>query len=406
MAKALVLGGCGAVGSVAAKTLAATDAFDHVIIADIDEARAAALAAELGDGVSALRVDAGDRAGVGQAASGCQVLLNCSGPFYRFAVPVAEASIQAGTDYVDVCDDVDATLDLLAMDERARAAGVRALVGMGNSPGVTNLLARFAADHLLDQVESIDIYHAHGGEPYEGPGVVSHRFHGMASEIPVYLDGKLETVRFFEPEGVALRKKISMHMLGDDIPVYPYPHPEQITIPHHIRTRQVTNRGTVLPDEYFQLTMEMCRLGLDSVEPLQVGSQAVQPHHFAVAWLLRQRERILRECDFGEQRGCAKVVVAGLRHGKPRSYVFSMASTDQALGEGTGIPAAMGAILMQRGMIAGPGVLPPEAAVNPLQFMGLVGPVMAASAQGGSFEGFLVERIDENGVKTRVDMPL
>jgi saccharopine dehydrogenase (NAD+, L-lysine forming) len=72
---------------------------------------------------------------------------------------------------------VDVTLEILEMDEDARRAGISALIGMGSSPGATNLLARFAADNLLDETGSIDIFHAHGGELFEGEGVIGHRFH-------------------------------------------------------------------------------------------------------------------------------------------------------------------------------------------------------------------------------------
>lgn len=405
MSTVIVLGGVGAVGRVAARTLAAHDAFDRVVIADIDLDGARGLAAEMGAGVEAVRLDASDETAVEAAARGADVVLNCSGPFYRLAAPVLRAVIAAGVDYVDVCDDVDATLAQLEMDGAARAAGVAAVIGMGNSPGVTNLLAQFAAEHLLDSVEAVDIYHAHGGEAFEGAGVVAHRFHGMSMAIPVYLDGALTTVRFHEPDGVALRERVSFHLLGDGIPVYPYPHPEQITIPRHLPLRRVTNRGTVLPDEYFALTAELSRLGLDRLTPLSVAGQTVTPHDFAIAFLLHRRDEILRQTDFGTQRGCTKVVVSGLRRGGPRQYVFSMASTNQALGEGTGIPAAMGAILMKAGKAKAKGVLPPEAAFDPVDFLALVRPVLALTQQGGSFDGVVVEKVDESGAVERIDLP-
>ena len=50
------------------------------------------------------------------------------------------------------------------MDENARKAGISALVGMGSSPGISNLLVKFCANALLREVELIDIYHAHGGD--------------------------------------------------------------------------------------------------------------------------------------------------------------------------------------------------------------------------------------------------
>ena len=62
---------------------------------------------------------------------------------------------------------------------------------MGASPGVTNLLGKLIADDFLDETDSIDIFHTHGGEPMEGEGVIGHRFHCMSIEIPMFLDGKL-----------------------------------------------------------------------------------------------------------------------------------------------------------------------------------------------------------------------
>jgi len=407
MATIIVLGGSGAVGRVAVKTLAAHPAFKKVIIGDIELDKANALVQELSSAdVTALHVDVGDPASIKAAVEDVDVVLNCTGPFYQYAVPVLEAVLDAGVlKYVDVCDDVDATLELLEMDAQLRAVGAQALIGMGNSPGVTNLLARLASDFLLDETEFVDIYHAHGGEAFEGPGVVAHRFHGMAMDIPMFLEGELKSVRFFEPEGLALRTEVSMHLLGEGIKVYPYPHPEQITIPKHLSLQRVTNRGTVLPDDYFQLTAELARLGFTDKTPLSVGGQTVTPHDFAIAYLLRQREEILREANFKSQCGCTKVVVGGVRHGKPRQYIFSMASADQALGEGTGIPAAMGAILMRHGNVSKTGVMPPEAAIAPMDFLALMKPILELTQRDKSFEGLLVEKVDEHGKTERVDLP-
>ncbi len=406
MAKAVVLGGSGAVGRCAVRTLAAHETFDKVVIADLDFATAQALATELGPKVEAARLDAADAANVRDVVRGSTVVINCTGPFYRFARPCLQGAIDAGVNFVDVCDDVDATLDLLSMDAAVKDAGLCAVIGMGNSPGITNLLGRLAYDQLLDEVEAIDIYHAHGGEPFEGEGVVAHRFHGMGIDIPMFLDGELKTVKFFEPDGLALRTKTDFHKVGRNVPVYPYPHPEQITMPRYLKLKRVTNRGTVLPDAYFDLTVEMARLGLGTHDPITVKGAKVSPHDFAIAWLLKRRDEILRETNFGSQRGCAKVVVIGTRRGLPRTYVFSLASENQALGEGTGIPAAMGAILMAQGKVTGKGVLPPEACINPIDFLGLVPEVLAQTQKGGSFDGVVVEKIDEHGTVERIALPM
>jgi saccharopine dehydrogenase (NAD+, L-lysine-forming) len=402
MAKVIVLGGCGAVGSVAVKTLAAQDIFTHVIIGDINRGRAEEIISKGPQGrISFTFLDAEDPHSIQSAIAGCDLVVNCIGPFYKTVKTILGEVIKAKINYVDVCDDVDVTLDIFNLHEAAKSAGITALIGMGSSPGATNLLAKFAADHLLDETEAVDIFHAHGGEPVEGEGVIGHRFHCMRIDIPMFLDGELRYVKFFEPDGKALRRTFDFPALGDGIKVYPYPHPEQITLPKFISLKQVTNRGTVLPDEYYTLTKDVCKAGLSSREPVTVKGHTVIPYDFAMAYILRERELILAETHFGGQRGCCSVVATGKKDGKYRQYRFHMASRSEALGEGTGIPAAIGAILMHQGKITEKGVLPPEGCVNPVDFIDLITKVMGLDKKDkgshDAFSGVLVEQVDEDG---------
>ncbi len=408
MSKVVVLGGCGAVGSVAAKTLAAQESVSKVVIADFRSDGASELAAQIGAGkVEAKFFNAEDQGSIREAIDGADIVLNCVGPFYKTVKTILSAVIEAGINYVDVCDDVDVTLDILNMSDRAKAAGISALIGMGSSPGATNLLAKLAAEQLLDETDSIDIFHAHGGEPVEGAGVIGHRFHCMSIDIPMFLDGELKYVKYFEPDGVALRQSFDFPVLGDGILLYPYPHPEQVTIPRYIKTKQVTNKGTVLPAEYYDLTRDLCQLGLADKEPIDVNGAPVSPYDFAVAYIIKRREQILKETNFGSQRGCCSVVAKGKRHGEYREYRFHMASQSQALGEGTGIPAAIGVILMAQGKITEKGVLPPEACVNPFDFVGLVPQVMTMDEKkegGESFGGVIIQKVDADGNVENVEL--
>ena len=408
MPSVIVLGGCGAVGSVVVRTLAGQDLFSKVIIGDINEDRARKLAREIGpQKIGTVFVDAEDPASIRAAVSGTDLVINCIGPFYKTVKTILKTVIEAKINYVDVCDDVDVTQDILDMDPDAKAAGITAVIGMGSSPGATNILARFAADNLLDETVSVDIFHAHGGEPIEGEGVIGHRFHCMRIDIPMFLDGRLTYVKFFEPDGKALRTTFDFPSIGAGIAVYPYPHPEQVTIPRYIPLKQVTNRGTVLPDAYYKLTKDLCRLGLDSREPVMVKGRTVIPYDFAMAYIISERERILKETGFGRQRGCCSVVVRGKKDGAVREYRFHMASRSEALGEGTGIPAAMGGMLVQQGKISAKGVFPPEGCVNPLDFISLITTVMALDKKekdGDAFSGVIVEEVDADGNVKTIDI--
>ena len=407
MAKIIVLGGCGAVGGVAAKALAKSGHFSEVVIGDINFKKAKEKAAQIGlKRATAKDVDVLDPKSLNKAIAGCDLVLNCTGPFYKLVPAIMKAVIAKKINYVDKCDDVDVTLEIIKMDKAAKKAGIAALIGMGSSPGSTNLLAKFAADNLLDETDSIDIFHAHGGEPFEGEGVIGHRFHCMSIDIPMYLDGELRYVKYFGGDGIALRQRFTFPVLGE-CPLYPYPHPEQVTLPKHIKCRQVTNKGTVLPNEYYNLTRDLCQAGLASKELLDVKGKKVAPYDFAMAYIIRERERILKETKFGPQRGCVSVIVKGRKAGKYGEYRFHLASQSQALGEGTGIPAALGAILMLEGKVSGKGVMPPEACLNPMDFINLVPKIMKLDAKkegGKSFGGIIVEHMDDTGKISKLDI--
>lgn len=408
MPKVIVLGGCGAVGSVAVKTLAAQDMFSEVTIGDRNMERAKQIIAETKEGrVKAVEVDAEDAESIRKAVKGHDVVLNCVGPFYRSVKTILGTVLDLGLNYVDVCDDVDVTLEIFDMDKTARDKGITALIGMGSSPGATNLLAKLAHDTLLDETDSIDIFHTHGGEAIEGEGVIGHRFHCMSIDIPMYLEGKLKYVKFFGEDGIRLRQTFDFPVVGKNIPIFPYPHPEQVTLPKYLKLKQVTNKGSVLPIEYYNLTKDLCALGLGSTEPLQVRGQTVIPYDFAVSYILKRREEIIKETGMDSPCGCCSVVAKGKKDGKYQEYRFHMASRSQALGEGTGIPAAMGTMLMVMGKISAQGVLPPEACVEPMDFVSLISKVMKLDAKkegGESFGGVIVERVDETGLIEKLDI--
>ncbi|TFG05193.1 MAG: saccharopine dehydrogenase [Promethearchaeota archaeon] len=405
MAKITVLGGCGVVGSAAVKLLATqTDIFSTVIIADYNIAKARALADQMGPHVDAIQFDANDKASIKKAIAGSNVVLNTVGPYYEYGKPILSTVIEAGISYVDVNDDTGATYDALAMDDAAKQAGVTALIGMGSSPGVTNLLASFAAQELLYECESIDMYHAHGFEPSEGAGVIGHRFYCMSNPIPVFYDGQAQLIA--QKDSAVFEEDVEFINLAGKYRVYPYPHPEPITLPLFLKARglkRVTNKGTVLPEKYYQLTRAIHALGLDGKDPIEVQGQKVSPYDFAIAYLIKKRDELIGLETNREPRGCVKIVCNGkTRKDEKQAYIFSLVSEGvgkgQGLGMGTGYPAALGAVLIQQGKIRKKGVLPPEGCVNVWHFMDLMKKALRIDAQDEARKSPLViQAIDANG---------
>jgi saccharopine dehydrogenase (NAD+, L-lysine-forming) len=374
------------------------DDVDEVVVADLRAADAGAVAAGIGrPGVRAMAVDAADPASLAAVLDGADVAVSCIGPFYRFGAPVLAAAIRAGVDFVDVCDDLDATLAQLELDAAAREAGVSAVIGMGNSPGLANVLTRYCADQLLDTVTAVDIMHIHGGEPDEGGAVVRHRIHAMTNDVPVFVDGEQRDVRLLEASGAEFVEETEFRDVGT-FPVYPYPHPETITLPRHLPgLRRCTNRGVVFPLAYFQRTMDRVRAG-GEVDDM-------------VADILADRPQLLADAGVTGPGGCLKIVVAGAAAGEDHTYVFSLSSTTEGAGEGTGIPAGLAAIMVARGQIGGAGVHPPEAAVDPVAMLALAGEVVShfdigADGEGGNRVPIHIDHIRPDGTHETIDLDL
>jgi saccharopine dehydrogenase-like NADP-dependent oxidoreductase len=405
MSTCVVLGGAGGVAQVAVAALLVFDTFDRIVVADLNESAAAAVVERLADSrLESAGFDASDAKSIAAVLEGADVALNCVGPFYRFGPPILQAAIEAGVDYVDICDDLAPTRTMLELDQAARDAGISALLGMGNSPGLANVFVKLVADSFLDEVHEVDIMHIHGGEPSEGAAVIKHRIHAMLNDVPLFIDGEFVKVRQLEESGAAHTVETDFRNVGR-FPVYPYPHPETITLPAHIPgLRRATNLGVIFPLSYFHLTQAMVRAGTCGTQPIEVQGRPVVPIEFAVAHIQSERPRLLAEAGIEGPGGCLKVVVGGMRKGQPRTYVLQLSSSTAGAGEGTGIPAAAGAMLMGAGRIPRKGVFPPEAGVDPLGVLVAAFTAVAALGKGGA-DNILIEQIDADGTVTPVPLP-
>ena len=357
--RVLALGGCGAQGTFAVRDLVQSRDVSVVIIADIDLEKARKVASDIASPkLSTLQLDVNDHQSLAQAMKDVDVVVNCTGPYYELGPKVVKAAIEAGKNYVDFCDDYDATQEMLALDSLAQEKGITIVVGLGASPGLANVAVKYAADKL-DQVDEVKIAWVIGaGEP-EGPAVLYHSFHGITGAVPQFLDGKLvevpalsgeETVDFPQPVGKAQ--------------VFYFGHPEPVTIPQTIKgVKVVTNKGGVLPPEVNELLKVFAGFGLTSPTPIMVKGREVAPRDFLVAYMAS----LPAEEVPPEQRLSAMTIeVKGKKEGIEVTYIYGGALN---MGPTTGIPASIGAQMLGRGEIKAKGVVASEACIDPEPFM-------------------------------------
>ena len=235
----IVLGGAGEMGRKAVSIISNFGNIGELVVADFDLASAEKIvaknAAEAKMPLKAVSVDVTDSEQLISLLEGNDIVLNMTGPFYRLGMPVLEAAIAAGCHYLDICDDWEPTVDMLALNKEAVESDVVAVIGIGASPGISNILARVVCDRL-DRVD--DLYTVWpvdaGDERGDAIQVVIEENQGASAAIVHWMQqisGEIEVVK--EGQRVAQRPMLPVTLnypnAGEGTG-YTVGHPEPITL--------------------------------------------------------------------------------------------------------------------------------------------------------------------------------
>jgi len=165
--------GAGGVGSAVVPIAVRRSFFERMVIADYDADRAVRAVARFADDERLVpaRVDASKPDDVSALCRehGITHVLNAVDP--RFVMPIFDGAFAADADYLDMAmslskPDAEAPYERtgvkLGDDQFARAeawtsAGRLALVGIGVEPGLSDVFARYAHDHLFESIDEVGI---------------------------------------------------------------------------------------------------------------------------------------------------------------------------------------------------------------------------------------------------------
>jgi lysine 6-dehydrogenase len=263
--KVLVLGGCADMAVPLLKLLQTDDTVMEVVLADINEKGARALALEMGRKFSAVYCDATDYHSVMSLMHDQDLVFGYVGPFYVFERKLAKCAIDAGVNYVSIADDYDAYLDVIQLEEPARQAGVKILTGFGNSPGITQVLARKGYTDLGGATR-INVQWCAGSDESVGASNLMHLFHIFngttlqtigGEEVAVKTGGGRKRVSFPEPIGEA--------------DVYYTGHAESVSLPRNLSGwEEATLHGGVKPGYIVSLLKVLSVLRLFSTHRKRV----------------------------------------------------------------------------------------------------------------------------------------
>ncbi|EFF88733.1 MULTISPECIES: saccharopine dehydrogenase family protein [unclassified Streptomyces] len=223
------IGAAGEMCRLAIDRFAKADGDWHLVLCDLRPEIVEPLAKRLPAGrASVRRLDLFDHANLLEVIDGAALVVLGAGPYIRTSEPVLTACLEAKVPYLDFDDDVESTQHALSLHEKAREAGIPVYVGCGASPGMSNVLARDAANQL-DSVEDLTLGWMVGDErPAVGRAVLQHLMHIAAGDCltwenggPVVHESYVETT--------------TLHMGGGvgEILLYETAHPEPTTLPRH-----------------------------------------------------------------------------------------------------------------------------------------------------------------------------
>ena len=397
----ILLIGAGGVGNSLAKILATRSFYERVIVSDFDLARAEAVLTWVGERFpeasprfQAEQIDASSADNVARVAKkhGATIVMNAVEP--SFVESIFEGSFAAGADYMDMAmslshphpDDPYNQTGIKLGDwqfERAEQwekAGRLALVGMGVEPGISDVFARYASDHLFSDIDEIGVRDGanlvvtddDGREIFAPSFSIWTTIEECLNPPLIYEKGRgwFTTEPFSEPEIFDFPAGIG------PVECVNVEHEEVVLVPRFLDAKRVTFKYG-LGDEFIGVLKTLHLLGLDKNEPITVRTA---PDATGLRDLARVSPRDLvasvlpDPATLGHRMSgttCAGVWVTGKDlEGKPREvYLYhaidnawTMEHYDaQCVVWQTALAPAIALELLATGAWSGSGVLGPEA---------------------------------------------
>ncbi|MBW2543841.1 MAG: saccharopine dehydrogenase NADP-binding domain-containing protein, partial [Deltaproteobacteria bacterium] len=296
--KILVIGS-GGVGAAIAAIAKRRDFFNSMIMTDIDERRAKGVAEQTGDSrFSAAKLDASDAASITKFAreNDVTVILNSADP--RFVMPIFDAAFDAGCTYLDMAMSLSKAHpekpfeltglklgdEQFAKSKEWKDKGLLAMVGLGVEPGLSDIFARYAQDHLFSEIDEIGVRDganlAVEGYRY-APGFSIWTTIEECLNPPVIWEkdkGWFTTAPFSEPEVFTFPEGIG------PVECVNVEHEEVLLIPRVIDCKRVTFKFGLGAD-FINMLEVLHGIGLDSTKPLKVGDVEVSPRDVVAACL-------------------------------------------------------------------------------------------------------------------------
>ncbi len=376
----VLLVGVGGVGEAIAVIAKPCQWIELMALADYNVERAKEVQKKLGDAqrFPVEFIDAANQRAIRDLAKKYRVdlILNAVDPLFN--KPIFDAAYEAGVTYMDMAmtlsephpDDPFNKTGVKLGDyqfEKSKAweeKGLLALVGMGVEPGMADVFARYAADHLFDEIEEIGVRDGSNivieGYPFAPSFSIWTTIEECLNPPVIYEEGRgwYTTPPFSEPEVFEFPEIGPVEVVNVE-------HEEVLLIPRWIKAKRVTFKYG-LGNEFISVLKTLHMLGLDNKEKINVKGVLVAPRDVVAACLPNPAHL----GDKMKGKTCAGTYVTGSKGGKRRAiYLYQVADNEecmkrwgcQAVVAQTAFAPVIAMDLIAHGIWKGTGVLGPEA---------------------------------------------
>jgi len=410
--------GAGGVGDAAARIAVERDFFEVLVVADYDLSRAqatvaAASARRAGERrLVAAQVDASNAEAVAALIREHSVthVLNAVDP--RYVMPIFTGAKAAGADYLDMAMSLsgkhperpyELTGVMLGEQQFAQSAdwetdGRLALVGIGVEPGLSDVFARYAADHLFSSIDELGtrdganlVIRDETGKEIFAPGFSMWTVIEECLNPPLVWErerGWFTTAPFSEPEVFDFPEGIG------PVECVNVEHEEVVLMPRWVDARRVTFKYG-LGEQMIGILRVLNDLGLDRTDPVSVKGVSVSPRDVVAACLPDPATIGPRMTG----KTCAGLWVTGTgRDGAAREvYLYHVVDNEWSMTQygaqcvvwQTAVNPIIALELLATGVWQGAGVLGPEA-FDALPFLDLLA---AAKPDGYGSPWAMQERV-------------
>ncbi len=369
--KAVVLGGGGLTGRCSVRDLVRGGRFEHVVVGDLDVPLAESAAKAAGPTAQALRVDVRDPASLGHALSGADVCVNAVQ--YQFNLDVMAGCLAANVPYLDFGGLFHMTRRQLEWNARFRDAGLVAIPGLGQVPGVSNVLAAQAVEGM-EKVEAIIIRDGWRDFTENGPEVLftwspSTFLDEMVLPAMIWHDGA-----YVEAPAMSGAEEYDFPEPVGRTRVYRTLHSEPATLPHTLAAGHVAHVEWKEGGPGIEVLRTMALLGLASDRPVPLRAGPVVPREFTLALLKREGLLGIPKGVTPNDWEVMDIEVRGVVNGRPETRHalgrfpprpdWGLSATEYAVGIG----GSVGAEMLVGGAVRATGVVPPEVAIPAAPF--------------------------------------